>query len=148
MSFFVKTFEQLTTRELYDIYQLRCDVFVVERDCVYPEVDGKDPDCIHIFNEIDGEIASYARILPPGLKYEQEVAIGRVVVRSKFRGQRLGEHLIAQGIKVIQKQWPHTNVRLSAQAHLQPFYHLNGFVTISDVYLEENLPHIAMELKI
>lgn len=148
MDVIIKTFDQLTTRELHDIYQLRCDIFVVERNCVYPEIDGKDPECLHIFTEVENKIVAYARIIPPGLKYEKVVAIGRVVVHETFRGQRLGEKLIAKAIEVIKKQWPNTSIRLSAQSHLQHFYRLNGFEVISEEYLEENLPHIAMELKV
>lgn len=148
MNFIVKTFDQLTTRELHDIYQLRCDVLVVERNCVFHELDGKDPKSLHVFSQVDDEIITYARILPPGLKYEHETAIGRVVVRKALRGKRWGEKLIAAAICASKEHWPHANIKLSAQAHLQHFYHLNGFVTISEEYLEENLPHIAMELKV
>jgi len=148
MDFIVKTFDQLTTHELHDILQLRCDVLVVERNCVFHELDGKDPKSLHVFSELDGELATYARILPPGLKYEQESAIGRVVVRKALRGQRLGEKLITASVEASKAKWPNVNIKLSAQAHLQHFYNLNGFQAISEEYLEENLPHIAMELEV
>jgi len=148
MEFTVKTLDQLTPRECHDILQLRVDIFVVEQNCPYSEIDGKDPKCLHIFNAVDGEIASYARMVPPGLSYESEASIGRVVVRDKFRQDRLGVKLMVNAVEATKKQWPNYNIRISAQAHLQHFYNLIGFKTVSEEYLEDNIPHVEMLLEV
>jgi len=147
MEFIVKAFDQLTNKELHDIFQLRVNIFVVEQNCPYPEIDGKDPECLHVFNIIDGEIAAYARIVPPGLSFENEASIGRVVVRDKFRKGRLGIKLMETTICETKKKWPNFNIKIGAQAHLQHFYDLNGFKTVSEEYLEDDIPHVDMLLE-
>jgi len=147
MEFTVKTFHQLANQELHDIFRLRVDIFVLEQNCPYSEIDGKDPECLHAFNQIDGEMASYARIVPPGLSYEKEASIGRVVVHEKFRKDGLGVKLIAAAIQRVKEEWPNCNIKISAQAHLQHFYNLNGFKTVSEEYLEDDIPHVAMLLQ-
>lgn len=144
LDFITKEFAELTNWELHEIIRLRIDIFVVEQTCPYPELDGKDPLCAHVFNVIDGKMAAYCRVVPPGVSYEHAASIGRVVVNEKFRHRGLGELLIAQGIKVVGNIWPGVDLKISAQAHLQDFYRLNKFVTTSDEYLEDNIPHVEM----
>ena len=146
MDWILKPYAELTTDELYQILKLRVDVFVVEQTCPYPEIDGKDPACWHLFKRIDGQIAAYARLLPPGLSYP-EASIGRVIVHEDFRGQGLGEQLMGLAIEHSGNLWPGHFIQIGAQAHLQPFYGLNGFEPVSEIYLEDDIPHVDMLLK-
>ena len=142
----IKSFEQLTTNELYDLLKLRVDVFVVEQECYYPDLDDLDrePSTLHIFNYQEDRMASYCRVLAPSVVYEGESAIGRVIVSEQFRGQNLGYELMQQATKQTDKLWPENTCHISAQQHLAKFYNSLGFEQISDMYLEDGIPHIAM----
>lgn len=144
MSWHLFPFNELSTPKLYAILKLRVDIFVVEQNCPYPEIDGKDSLCYHLYKEIDGEIAAYARLLPPGLSYE-EASIGRVIVNPKYRGQKLGESLLKEAIRHTQNLW-NSSIQIGAQAHLQKFYSAQGFVPNSEIYLEDDIPHLDMLL--
>jgi len=146
MDWHIKTFAQLSTDELYDLLKLRIDVFVVEQECYYSDLDDLDrhPDVRHIFSYSQGNIMSYCRLLPPGLVYEDESAIGRVIVSEKARGQKLGYKLMALANEQVDALWPNVSCHISAQQHLKAFYQSLGFEQISDMYLEDGIPHIAM----
>ncbi|TYR73140.1 GNAT family N-acetyltransferase [Rossellomorea vietnamensis] len=146
MSWKIRKFDELTNSELYNLLKERTLVFVVEQNCPYLEVDGKDPFSYHLFKEDDGEIIAYLRILPAGVSY-QEVSIGRVFVKKEFRGQGLAEELIKKGLKFIQKELNETNVKIQAQDYLRKFYGSFGFQAISETYLEDNIPHVDMLLQ-
>jgi ElaA protein len=142
----VKSFAQLTTNQLYDLLKLRIDVFVVEQECYYPDLDEIDREqkTLHIFNYQEGKITSYCRVLAPGVVYKEESAIGRVIVSQQFRGQNLGYELMQQAITQTDRLWPENTCHISAQEHLAKFYNSLGFEQISDMYLEDGIPHIAM----
>lgn len=140
----LKCFEELTNTELYKIIKLRIDTFVVEQNCNYEELDNKDLKCHHLFAFRDSNIIAYARLLPPGLKYE-EASIGRVVVDSNFRGKQLGTLLLQKSIEHSLKLWD-TNIKISAQEHLKAFYESLGFIQISDAYDDASIMHIDMLL--
>jgi ElaA protein len=142
----VKSFAQLTTNQLYDLLKLRIDVFVVEQECYYPDLDeiDREPKTLHVFNYQDGKITSYCRVLAPGVVYKEESAIGRVIVSGQFRGQNLGYELMQQATIQTDKLWPDNTCHISAQEHLAKFYNSLGFEQISDMYLEDGIPHIAM----
>lgn len=142
----VKHFDQLTTNELFDFLKLRIDVFVVEQECYYPDLDelDREPSTLHIFNYQQGKITSYCRVLAPDLVYKNESAIGRVIVATEFRGQNLGYELMQQGLMQTDTLWPQSPCHISAQEHLAKFYNSLGFEQISDMYLEDDIPHIAM----
>ncbi|MGD6967427.1 GNAT family N-acetyltransferase [Rossellomorea vietnamensis] len=146
MSWNLKKFDELTNSELYNLLKERTLVFVVEQNCPYLEVDGKDPFSYHLFKEEDGEIIAYLRILPAGVSY-QEVSIGRVFVKKEFRGQGLAEELIKKGLEFIQKELNETRVKIQAQDYLRKFYGSFGFQAISETYLEDNIPHVDMLLQ-
>ena len=146
MSYTIKTFAQLTTEELYEMLQVRTNVFVVEQNCPYPEIDGKDKESYHLFKQIEGEMAAYLRILPPGVSYEQ-LSIGRVLVQKNYRGQQLGRELMNEALSFIKQQYGEQTIKIQAQDYLRSFYESFGFEAISDVYLEDNIPHIDMLLK-
>lgn len=143
MEWTIKTFQELTVDELYAILQLRTDVFVVEQECPYPEVDGRDQECYHLCATEEGALVAYARILPPGLSFE-EAAIGRVIVAKSHRGKGLGYPLIEKAMAFIQEELGQSRIKISAQAHLEHFYKQCGFQTVSEVYLEDGIPHQDM----
>ncbi|WP_299493238.1 GNAT family N-acetyltransferase [uncultured Shewanella sp.] len=143
-------FSQLTLNELYELLKLRVDVFVVEQNCPYPELDDKDrlTDSRHLMGMDDeGNIICYARILAPGVSYS-ESAIGRVLVKQAARGGGKATQLMRQAIDVALQSWPEHDIQLGAQAYLVGFYENLGFKTVSDVYLEDDIPHVDMRLKV
>lgn len=143
MEWKLKWFDEMTTQEVYKILQLRTEVFVVEQQCPYLEVDGKDMECYHLWGEENGEIAAYLRILPAGVSYE-EVSIGRVLVKKDFRGQQLGRVIMEKAMRIIEDELKETMIKIQAQSYLREFYGSLGFQAISDEYLDDNIPHIDM----
>ncbi len=146
-----KTFNKLSTNELYDILKLRIDVFVVEQTCFYSDLDDHDrhPGSIHCFayhRKPNGEqeIVAYARILPKGTTYSDFISIGRVVTSPQFRAHKLGYTLMERTIKHCIESHPLAPIKISAQEHLKHFYQKLGFECISEMYLEDNIPHVAM----
>jgi len=138
-----KSFDELTSKELYEIFHLRVMVFMVEQDCLYNEVDGKDLKCSHLWCEADGKILAYCRIVPPGVSYT-EPSIGRVVSHPDFRHLKLGYQLMRHSLQIIENIYGNKKVRISAQSYLKNFYEKFGFQQVSEEYLEDNLPHIEM----
>ena len=143
MQWHLKSFEQLTGDELYRILKERVAVFILEQACLYPEIDGKDPVSYHLFAEKDGEIAAYCRLLPPGVAYPQ-ASIGRVLVKSEFRGQGLAQELMEKAIAFLTEDLGETEIKIQAQHYLEKFYGSFGFYSISDVYPEDGIPHVDM----
>ena len=147
MQWYLKSFNELSNRELYDILKLRVDVFVVEQDCIYHELDGKDLDqhAFHLYALKDERVACYLRILPPGSSYPDMPSLGRVVIHSDFRGTGIGHELMTRATKVLDENWPNQTCHISAQSHLQGYYNKHGFSAVGEGYLEDNIPHIGME---
>lgn len=139
----IKTFQELTTKELYDLLQLRSEVFVVEQDCVYQDIDGKDHKALHIIGKKDGKIIAYTRVFKPG-DYFKEASIGRVVVSKKERQHKYGYDIMEASIKAVKTYFSETTIKLSAQTYLKTFYNNLGFKEIGEEYLEDGIPHIAM----
>jgi len=127
--------------ELYALLKLRVDVFVVEQACAYPELDGEDADALHLRLLINAETAAYARILPAT---HAGPRIGRVLVSPNQRGKRLGEAVMREAIRACEAHFPGQPISLSAQSHLERFYHSLGFAPISAEYVEDGIPHIDM----
>ncbi len=138
-----KAFEQLTPKELYKILQLRSEVFVIEQQCFYQDMDDKDLVSSHLWAEVDGQVAAYARILGPGISY-QDASIGRVISNPAFRGMSLGKQLMTNAIEIIHSNFIGAPIRISAQAYLVRFYSNLGFKQVSEEYLEDDIPHIEM----
>ena len=138
-------FHQLTTDQLYEILKLRVDIFVVEQTCPYPELDEKDrhEETIHLLGSDDDNLIAYARLLAPGVSYT-DASIGRFAVKESRRHQRLGSQLLDECLQEIKQLWPGSAIRISAQAHLQEFYEKFNFEITSDIYLEDDIPHIEM----
>ncbi len=140
----IKRFDELSTTELYNLLQLRSEVFVVEQNCVYLDIDGKDAKAIHLLGEKEGKVLAYARIFYPG-DYFEEASIGRVVVKSDIRKQAAGHELMREAIGVVETQMNGTTITISAQLYLQRFYETHGFVIEGEPYLEDDIPHIRMK---
>ncbi|MFM0875646.1 GNAT family N-acetyltransferase [Streptococcus suis] len=116
---------------------------MLEQACPYPEIDGKDPSCLHLLGTDNGELVAYLRILPAGLSYD-EVSIGRVVIKPSHRGKGLGRPMMEQAIHYITTEWKESQIKIGAQAHLAKFYASLGFEAVSEVYLEDDIPHLDM----
>lgn len=140
-------FTQLTTTQLYQLLKLRVDVFVVEQTCPYPELDDKDHQegVHHLLGYKDGLLVACARLIPKGLSYPS-VSIGRVATLASHRGGGLGHQLLKQALAGCESLWPGEKIEIGAQEHLADFYQQHGFVQTSDMYLEDDIPHIDMKL--
>jgi len=147
-----KHFNELSLEQLYDLLKLRIDVFVVEQTCYYPDLDGekgtldRHKDTRHLLGYQGEKLVAYARVLPKGQNYEDYVSIGRVATSDLARGQGLGHELIEKSLEVCQQFFSEENVKISAQEHLKLFYAKHGFEQVSPMYLEDDIPHIAMLL--
>lgn len=143
MKFITKTFSELTTDELYAVLQLRSEVFVVEQDCVYQDLDFKDQKSLHVLGFKEDKIIAYTRIFKPG-DYFTEASIGRVVVKDSERKYGYGHDLMKASIEAIRNHFNTSEITISAQVYLTKFYNSHGFNKVSDEYLEDGIPHIEM----
>tara|TARA_R110000796_G_scaffold183498_2_gene300048 strand:- start:129403 stop:129843 length:441 start_codon:yes stop_codon:yes gene_type:complete len=143
MTIIVKNFNELNTVELYDILQLRSEVFVVEQYCVYQDLDGKDQKALHVIGLKDQKVVAYTRIFKSG-DYFNEASIGRVVVRSSERKYGYGNILMVASINAIFEHYNETKIRISAQKYLLKFYKSLGFKEEGEEYLEDGIPHMNM----
>ena len=139
----VKKFKDLTTQELYDILQLRSEVFVVEQDCVYQDIDSKDQKALHIIGYKNDRVVAYTRIFKPG-DYFDLASIGRVVVSQKERDNKYGYDIMKASIKAIKDIFNESTIKISAQYYLKQFYSNLEFKQVGVEYLEDGIPHIAM----
>ena len=138
-----KDWSSLNTDELYGLLALRQAVFVVEQDCPYLDADGLDSDAHHLLGYLDGELVAYARAFPPGKVY-REAAIGRVITASSIRGTGLGRPLMREAMIRVHQTFGTTAIKLSAQAHLAPYYRSLGFEICGEGYDEDGIPHVPM----
>lgn len=143
MNWYIKKFEELTANELYEILRARAEVFVVEQNCVYQDLDEKDRRSYHLFSEENGEIASYARLIEKGVSYE-EASIGRLLTRETFRGIQLGRETLERALAFLTGEMKEEKIRISGQLYLLKFYEHMGFKTTSEVYLEDEIEHVQM----
>jgi len=142
----IKHFNELTLLELHDLLRIRLDIFVVEQNCPYSEIDGMDPKCIHVIGSTEeGELIATARIAPAGTIYS-EWSIGRVVVKKAFRQFKFGQELMEASIDYCQKETKSETIKIAAQLYLKKFYANLGFEQISDVYPWDGIDHIDMRL--
>ncbi|NER79760.1 MAG: GNAT family N-acetyltransferase [Leptolyngbya sp. SIO1D8] len=139
-----KQFTELTSEELYKILQIRQQVFIIEQQCIYPDIDDLDYDAWHLLGfSPEKELTAYLRVVAPGKKY-QEPSIGRVLTHVNKRGGGLGRQLMEVGIQRTKQQFPQQGIRISAQTYLENFYRRLGFESIGEPYLEDDIPHIEM----
>ena len=142
----VKSFNQLTINELYEVLQLRSEVFVVEQDCVYQDIDGKDQNALHVLGIKDNKIVAYTRLFKPG-DYFNLASIGRVVVKENQRMHKYGYDIMEASIKAIKTNYNTTDIKISAQCYLKRFYNNLNFFEVGEQYLEDGILHIAMLYK-
>jgi len=139
-------FEEFTPGDLLAVLKLRQDVFVIEQECLYEDIDGVDEKSLHLLMKDPNEnLVGYCRIVPPGMKFEL-VSIGRVVTPLALRGRSLGTELMRQAVLTTQKLFPEMDIEIEAQAHLQGFYSRFGFVRTSEEFILDGIPHVQMEL--
>lgn len=139
----IKTFDALTKSELYKLLQLRAEVFVVEQDCVYQDIDGKDQKAFHLLCVNGEQLVGYTRIFEPG-DYFERASIGRVVVHKTARKHGLGRIIMKKSIEFIEQELKEKDIALSAQTYLKRFYESLGFQPVGKPYLEDGIPHIKM----
>ena len=138
-------FNELSVKQLSDVLALRSEVFVVEQNCVFLDIDGADPEVWHLLGHDDGgALKAYARLLPPGMKSPTDAVIGRVVTSAAARSGGVGRALMAEAVAHCERLWPAHAITLHAQAHLQRFYGSFGFTAVAEPYIEDDILHIEM----
>lgn len=146
MDWRIRTYDELTKEELYDMLRMRSEIFVVEQDCVYQDLDYNDQRCTFLLGYDEGRMVASMRVVPLGVESETEGSIGRIVVAKEYRGRGLGHTLVSRGIelynKVVGKEHP---IVIHAQSQLEKFYSEHGFVAISEPFMFEGLPHTIMK---
>ena len=140
------SFQELTPSDLYDMLKLRSEVFVVEQQCIFLDMDDRDQGAHHLQGRLNGELIAAARILPPGLAYE-EPSIGRVVGSPRHRGKGYGMALMENAIKETLRLYGQRPIKIGAQLYLKKFYESLGFIQCSETYMEDDIPHIKMLTK-
>lgn len=143
MEILVKKFQELSLEELYEILKIRSEIFVVEQKCPYLDPDGKDMRSEHVMIKEMGEIIAYARVIKPGVSYD-ESSIGRILVVEKSRGKLFGKKLVQKAMDHITQIWGENRIKIGAQTYLTKFYSELGFRAVSESYLEDGIPHIDM----
>ncbi|MGL5723757.1 GNAT family N-acetyltransferase [Cetobacterium sp.] len=145
METIIKKFNELSSSELYEILKVRSEVFIVEQNCPYNDVDGKDYKSTHIMIKKGDSIAAYIRTIPAGISYETS-SFGRVLVSKEFRGEGLAKLIVEAAIKQLFEVENVNSITIGAQHYLEKFYSSFGFKTISEIYLEDDIPHVDMIL--
>lgn len=140
----IKSFDALSVHELYDMLRLRSEIFVVEQNCVYLDLDGKDKVALHLLGKMNGEIVAHARLFQAGISFDN-ASIGRVTVDSKHRHKKWGHQLMREAIAGVELHFGESKITIGAQLYLQKFYESHGFVQTSEMYLEDDIPHIEMK---
>ncbi len=143
----LKTFDELTVYQLYQILKLRSSIFVLEQQCLYQDMDDKDQQCYHLMIFEDNQLAAYTRLLPAGLSFK-EVSIGRVITNQAFRGRGLARKIMQQSIEACYELFGKQPIRIGAQLYLKDFYGSLGFIQQGEMYLEDDIPHIEMLLAV
>jgi len=143
MTIRVKKYKDISTSELYAILMLRSEVFIVEQNCVYQDLDGKDKNALHIIGNKNNTIVAYARIFNRG-DHLENASIGRVVVRGTERKYGYGTDIMRASIDAVVEYFNETTIYLSAQTYLKKFYNSLGFQETGEEYLEDGIPHIKM----
>ena len=143
LTYTIKTYQELSRDELYAAAQLRAEVFVVEQNCVYQDLDGKDDKALHVLGYKENRLIAYTRIFPPGA-YFDDASIGRVVVQKEERKHKYGYELMLVSNAVVIERFHVSKIKISAQCYLKKFYNNLGYTEIGEGYLEDGIPHIGM----
>lgn len=145
MELFVRRFDELDIHDLYEIMKLRCDVFIVEQECHYEDIDGRDINAIHVYLKDDNEIVGYLRILDKGVVFK-EVSIGRVIAKRRRVG--IGSELLKAGLKAAKKYYNADKIKIEAQVYVKSFYERVGFKVCGAEFLEDGIPHVPMVVEL
>ncbi len=141
----IKAFNELSTMDLYKIYKARMEVFVVEQNCPYQDIDNIDLNSFHLWLEDEnGDVVAYCRAIPIGVSYKDEASIGRVICLKRRCGY--GTVVVKEAIKIVREKFDTDKIKIGAQLYAKPFYENIGFVQVSDPYLEDGILHIKMIL--
>ena len=143
LSIYFRSYIELTKRELFDIYFLRQEVFIVEQNCVYQDIDQKDQYSYHLMAYDNEVLVAYLRIVQPGISFD-EPSIGRVLTKITYRRRGISKNIMQHAIQKVRNVYNHSNIRISAQEYLLPFYKSLNFEPAGEVYLEDGIPHIEM----
>jgi ElaA protein len=146
MEFVLKSFKELSIDELYSLLKLRATIFVVEQNCAYLDLDDKDQDSLHLLGYNNKKLVAYARLVAQGVSYKDAPSIGRVVVDINYRGKNAGKELMLKAIEETLSSFNSKQIVISAQQYLEKFYGDLGFVTESEAYMEDFIPHLKMRL--
>lgn len=146
MEWLFREYEELTLSELYELLKLRASVFVVEQDCPYQDLDGKDSRATHLLGYQKNKLIAYSRIFRPGAFEKKHARIGRVVTQKQERGKGIGFNLVQKSISFCKEHFGNQTIKISAQVYLKKFYNQYGFVEKGKIYLEDGIPHCAMYL--
>ena len=139
-----KAFKDLSVDEYFEIIYLRTEIFVVEQDCPYQEVDEKDRQSYHLFGRAEnGELIAVTRVLPKGISYD-EISVGRVALKKEYRGKGIADTLMLETLNFIKQEFGKQAIRISAQEYLLKCYNKHGFKQVGEMYLEDDIPHIEM----
>ena len=141
--FKIKRFNELSSIEVYKLLQMRSEVFVVEQNCVYQDIDGKDSKALHVLGVFEDDIVAYARLFAPGY-YFDNASVGRVVINANYRDRKWGHSLMQAAIAGIKEHYVQEVITISAQLYLKTFYESHGFIQQGEEYLEDDIPHIRM----
>ena len=147
MKKFLCSFNDLTNTHLYDLIKLRQDVFIIEQNCIYQDLDGYDQKAFHFLIYDKNDLVAYSRIFPPDIKYKTETSIGRIIVSKIERGGNLGRKLINESINFCLSNYPESTIRIEAQAKLKTYYSKLGFTGDSDIYVVDGIDHLEMIYK-
>ena len=145
MELFVRRFDELDIHDLYEIMKLRCDVFIVEQECHYEDIDGRDINAIHVYLKDNNEIVGYLRILDKGVVFK-EVSIGRVIAKRRRVG--IGSELLKAGLKAAKKYYNADKIKIEAQVYVKSFYERVGFKVCGAEFLEDGIPHVPMVVEL
>ena len=143
-----KHFNELLVTQLYDILQLRSEVYVVEQQCIFLDMDGIDKQCYHLFGYQKNNLVACCRLIAPDMAYENKAAIGRVVNAASVRGKGVGKRLMHLAIEKCKQLFPHFPIKIGAQLYLKNWYASFGFAPCGDIYLEDGIEHVHMELAV
>ncbi len=146
INWLTKEFKALTAIEVYEVLQLRNEVFVVEQNCVFQDADNKDPHCYHLLGYENDMLCAYTRLVPKGVAYDDMISIGRVVTSKQVRKKGAGKMLMQQSINECYRIFGKQAIKIGAQLYLKKFYELFGFVQSGPMYLEDGIEHIEMIL--
>ena len=144
MQTIIKKWKELSKEEVQSIFSLRAEVFIVEQECPYQDVDGRDNEANHLLLYKNNILCGYTRIFPKNT-YFKEACFGRTVVKKKYRGKGYGHVLVKESIAFLKSKKENT-IKISAQSYLKKFYLSHGFIPRGGEYLEDNIPHTAMFL--